>query len=260
MGLFKSAEEKKDIQIKKLKNQIKAYEEFHSEKIEERIRNHRKMITAIEKLEKMVGTEHLSGDYVEKLMYSYDSEHGTARDEKAIERILPAYSRHFYESELGWILKSPEERYLFSHSRLITYLIGGRYEWDLTVVICPDLDMAMEFARKMSHWEQEYDVPEDSCKGTFFQQLIEQLKEVGYPGTAATWENRIWWMLKHMENPAVGFLFDEMVDRCGLSVDSRNIRYMLSHEELENLKAYCRNEGIQNMVTKEWNRRFPADR
>ena len=57
MGLFKSAEEKKDIQIKKLKNQIKAYEEFRSEKIEERIRNHRKMITAIEKLEKMVGTD-----------------------------------------------------------------------------------------------------------------------------------------------------------------------------------------------------------
>ena len=66
-------------------------------------------------------------------------------------------------------------------------------------------------------------------------------------------------MLKHMENPAVGVLFDEMVERCGSPVDSRNIRYMLSHEELENLKMYSRNESIQQLVMKEWNRRFPAD-
>jgi len=66
-------------------------------------------------------------------------------------------------------------------------------------------------------------------------------------------------MLKHMENPAVGFLFDEMVDRCGSPVDSRNIRYMLSDHELENLKTYSRNENIQQLVMKEWNRRYPAD-
>ena len=30
-------------------------------------------------------------------------------------------------------------------------------------------------------------------------------------------------------------------------------------EELENLKMYSRNESIQQLVMKEWNRRYPAD-
>jgi len=246
-GTVKSAEEKKQIQIEKLENKIELYRQE---------RKPEKWLAAVEELEKLAGAENLKKDVFDMLMDHYSF----VGDYDGMKRLMPVYSRYYYEDTLGSIFDSLDTRNGYFIVHMIDYLVGSIGEYKIRAVVCPDLDLAAECAEKYMVWEQENDILEDKKAGSFFLQLIQQLKEAGYPGTEIKWEGRIWWMLKHMENSAVGFLFDAMLNRGSCPLNSDHIRYMLDHQELENLKAYSRNEGIQNMVMKEWNRRFPADR
>ena len=190
MGLFhiRSKEEKRQKSIRELEELIAAYDNPDAPAWQRTYDIH---ITAIERLEKLIGTENLSGDNVETLIYHYDRK----KDAESIDRLLPAYSRHFAKR---WIEPMAVYGYDYSPYYLCTYLIGGEYDWKLSVVVRPDLEVAMEYA---GHLEDP-----------FYQELVGQLKDAGYPGDTKDWGSRLGWMADRTDNPGVKYLYEKMLE------------------------------------------------
>lgn len=221
MGLFKSAEEKRERAIRELEELFAAY---NDEKAPKWMRTYEMHIKAIEGLEKLMGTENLSRDKVEFLMYHYDRE----GNEAGIDRILQAYSRYYVKP---WL-----------ESDLSLYLIGNvPFDWDLSVVATPDLNLAMEHAEKSGN--------------DFHQKLIGQLKEIGYPGGTKYWDERVDWLIDHLENPGARYLYRQTLYEA-FSAEAHIQR--LSNDQLAKVKEYCLAEAAEahrEMLLKECDRR-----
>lgn len=221
MGLFRSKEEKRQKQIKELEELIASYKKGDSDAWQ---RNYKKQIHAIESLEKLVGTENLSRDKVELLMYHYDRE----RNEAGIDRILPVYSRYYAKT---WLESDPT-----------LYLIGNEpYDWDISVVAAPDLSLAMAYAEKSGN--------------DFYQKLIGQLKEIGYPGGTKYWDERVDWLIDHLENPGARYLY---IETLFWAFSAAAHIQSLSNDQLAKVKQYCLAETAEahrEIILKECDRR-----
>ena len=221
MGLFRTKEEKRERAIRELEELIAAYDD---EKAPKWMRTYEMHISAIEQLEKLVGTENLSGENVEFLMYHYDRE----RNEAGIDRLLPAYSRYYVKP---WLENDPT-----------LYLIGNvPFDWDISVVATPDLSLAMEYAEKSGN--------------DFHQELIGQLKGIGYPGGTKYWDERVAWLIDHLENPGARYLYLRTL-YWAFSAEVHLQR--LSNDQLAKVKEHCLAEAAEahrEIILKECDRR-----
>ncbi len=211
MGLFgrkKDPEIIKAEQVKRIRKNIERFtlDNKYGSTWEKRNEARQKLLGCIITLEELEGAESLSDEQLYLVLKHYTK----YRKEEAMERIYPVQSRKYCEDMIGAIDWAEKTEYWLAYN--IFYLIGGQSEISHPVVACPNMNEVIACAGVWRWKDHGDDEEEAQMAAMFLFELVDMLKESGYPGETIYWRDRLLWLEKHAENPAAAYLYLYMLD------------------------------------------------